>query len=475
MKRILTAFLLVLLAGGCTDNFDAINENPNAPESVDAQFLLSNVLYTTANMNAFEGWENGNLLVQLTTKFDFNDVDRYDLRTNEEVWNSIYYSLRDLETVIAQAEERDNDTYKGIALVMRAYLAAYLTDLWGDVPFQQAVQGSQGNFTPTYDTQEAIYTGEGGILESLREAAQLLETATGTVSGDIIFQGDREAWLRFANSLQVRYLMRISGRVDVGADLATLVAGGRLFVSNEDNAVMPYLSTAPNQWYVYTVRSGDYNNVRMSEKIEAVLKGFDDPRLFTLFKPSAVSQNTSTPVYTGLESGLGPSSRTGILLNEVSTLGSLFRDVPDGVSAMLMTYAELQFTLAEAVARNIIPGDARTYYEAGIAASFEYYEVPMPADYLQRPGVAYDPVNGIELIITQKWLANFMNGYEPWFDYRRTGFPTLEIVRDNLNNGVYPVRYKYPFSEQAVNKANYDATIARIGEDSHNIPGWWEE
>ena len=100
----------------------------------------------------------------------------------------------------------------------------------------------------------------------------------------------------------------------------------------------------------------------MSRTIEDVLEQYDDPRLFTLFKPTAVSQGTTLPEYTGLQNGLAPTDRANVSLNEISTLGAIFRDVPDGVNAILMTYPELQFTLAEAAFKGYISGDPKTYY-----------------------------------------------------------------------------------------------------------------
>jgi len=83
-------------------------------------------------------------------------------------------------------------------------------------------------------------------------------------------------------------------------------------------------------------------------------------------------------------------------------------------------------------------------------------------------------MNDLELIMTQKWIASFMNGYEAWIDVRRTGYPVLPIPEDNLNNDVFPVRYAYPSTEQAVNGANYSQAVSAIGGDNFNSKGWWE-
>jgi hypothetical protein len=110
----------------------------------------------------------------------------------------------------------------------------------------------------------------------------------------------------------------------------------------------------------------------------------------------------------------------------------------------------------------------------GIQASYEYYKIAVPAGYLSKPEVALTSADAIKKIMTQKWISNFMNGYEAWIDYRRTGFPNLTIPKDNLNNDRFPVRFRYPDSEQAANRKNYEDAATRIGGDTYNSKGWWE-
>lgn len=478
MKKIISLFPIVIalfMLNSCDQNFETINTDPTAPTEVDPQFLLSNILWNVANNNTADGWNAGNFLGQQTARYDFNEIDRWDIRTNTELWNKSYLLLNDIKSLEALAVT--NESYKGIALIMRAYLAATLTDLWGDVPFFDAIKGlDEGNFTPSYDSQEDIYTAENGILNSLEQAGEILTQSQNglPIAGDIIYGGNINQWIRLANSLRFRYLMRISGKVDVSQELQALVQEDLLFRSNDDNAVVPYLSTSPNQWFVYTIRLGDYSDVGMSLTIEEILKDFDDPRLQHYFKPTPASQDSSVKMYAGIPNGLGPESRSNWDKANYSNGGDVFRDVPNAVSAMIMTEAELQFLMAEAASKGLINGDEQTFYQHGIRSAFAYYELDMPADYLQRPGVAYNPISALQQIITQKWLANFNNGYEGWLDHRRTGYPMLKTAIDNTNNDILPVRYRYPNSEQALNKANYDTAVGRMGSDTHDAKGWWE-
>jgi hypothetical protein len=150
-------------------------------------------------------------------------------------------------------------------------------------------------------------------------------------------------------------------------------------------------------------------------------------------------------------------------------------DVPDRIDGQFMQYAELQFALPEAASRGYISGDAKSYYEKGISASFTYFDTAVPADYFSRTKVSLDGSDDLTKILTQKWLSLITNGHEAWFNIRRPGIPKLTPGPDNFNNDVFPVRYLYPESEQAVNNSNYQDAAARMGGDNINSKVWWEK
>jgi hypothetical protein len=99
MKWFLPIIVGVFCFAGCSKSLSEVNNNPNAPEQTDPQFLLSNVIYQTAKNNAEEGWKNGSLLAQHTSNIEFFPVDRYDLGTNTELWNATYRLLNDVYTI----------------------------------------------------------------------------------------------------------------------------------------------------------------------------------------------------------------------------------------------------------------------------------------------------------------------------------------------------------------------------------------
>ena len=365
-------------------------------------------------------------------------------------------------------------TMKHLALTYKAIAFSTLTDLFGDVPFSEATQGEDGNFTPTYDAQQDIYT---GILADLERANNIINP-NGLVLGDVIFDGDLSKWQKFINTLRIRYLMRISKRVDVSATMQSIVNSQPIMESNADNAFMAYGSSQPNTWPVHTFRVGSFDEYRLSLTAQNVLTGIDDPRFFTWYRPTDASAAAGAPIYAGMPNSLSEdnaSTYNGGASN-VSRCSTILYEDPNSVDAILMNYSELQFILAEAAQTGMIAGDAQTFYENGIQASFEYWNTEMPADYLTRTGVAFD--NQLETIMTQKWIASFLNGYEAWFDFRRTGMPSFIVPGpDNVNNDVVPVRFLYPDEQQTLNSANLDAALQAQGITTQNINQkvWWEQ
>jgi len=482
MKRtknnMLYAITLGVLLLGCSKDFENINSNPNAPQSVDPQILLTNVMYTAADRNTYEqGFRLASYLSQFSASVEFERIDRYEMGSNGDYWNTIYRLLSDIRSM--QELPNSNDAYNAVGEIMSAFLYSQLTDLWNDVPYLTDNQALEGNYTPVYDTQESIYMdSENGIIARLKKASQVLESTNATIAGDIMYEGDLQKWIRFSNSLQFRYLMRVSKRLQDHSELQALLDNDKLMKSNADNAVVSYLNAAPNQWPLSQVGLGLYQEHRMTATVDSILKSWDDPRIFVLYKPTQKSVNAGAPTFHGLANGQSREtiSAQGVDLNDISLYGSIFRDAPDAVNAQFMQISELYFAIAEAAQKKYISGDPASAYKKGILASFAYYGVDIPSDYFEREEIRLDGTpEDLNKILTQKWLSLITIGHEAWFNVRRTGIPSLRPGPDNLNDDQYPVRYLYPESEQATNKENYQEASDRIGGDHINSKGWWEK
>ena len=171
LKNIAVIFLGIFSLLSCTKDFEEINTNPNAPIEVQPSLLLRQVIYDYGEQMSYEGFVAGNLLGQYLTALDFNLFDRHALKSPQlggNPWPVIYTNLRDNQIIINQSRETEAfKVYEGPALIMKAYMAAALTDLFGDVPYSDAFQGKTLTTTPSYDAQEDIYLSVGGILDNL--------------------------------------------------------------------------------------------------------------------------------------------------------------------------------------------------------------------------------------------------------------------------------------------------------------------
>lgn len=470
----------------CTGDFEEINTNKNNPTSTQPNLILPGVQRDMMNTLVGETWSIGNTVIQHTAKNQFVNEDRYLWGEINAIWSAVYDNMRDVNNILVQAEEEDLPNYKGVGLILRSWMFSLATDAYGDIPFTDALNGKEGVFFPTYDTQESIYD---KILADLTTANTLLTGAL-PVNGDLIYGGDVDLWRKLANSLRIRYLMRISDRRDVSAQLEAIVSDPAqfpVFESNGDHAVYDYLAEAPNQFPLFTYRIGSFNEFRASKTLTDQLIATDDPRLYVFVRPTPATEatpSTADDQYVGIPNGMadvealtyngGPEFQ--------SRIGPLFferANTPEGLNVakgVIMTYAELQFLLAEAAQKSLIGGDAEDYYMEGIRASFDFYDISPNASYYTQPEVAYTGTQNqlLEKIGTQKWISLFFQGLEAWFDWRRTGYPVLSPAVDNQNGNRIPVRFIYPIIEQSLNADNRASAVSRQGADDINSRVWWD-
>jgi len=471
--------LAILLVSACTKDLDTINTNPNAPITANPDLLLRKVIYDYGEQMSYEGFVAGNLLGQYFTAIDFNLFDRHSLTEPQlggAPWPVLYINLRDNEIILNQSRSNPSfAVYEGPALILKAYMTAALTDIYGDVPYSEALNGKTGNVTPKYDKQEDIYQAAGGILDNLDKGIAAIDNYQGAqvLRGDILFETNLQAWKTFANSLKIKYLMRISEKVDVAAQLQAIYNSGDFMKTNAQNATFDFTDGAPNNFRMATLRAGDFRLFIMSQTSEEILKGLADPRMATFFRP--IGNDPGMTQYKGFLNGPNAST-TSISVADYSLTGTIFREHTGVLDANFLCAWETQLCLAEAAERGLITADAEALYETGVQLAFEYWQTPLPATYLSDGPAAYgnNGSNKIEQIVTQKWIANCINGYEGWIEYRRTGFPALKTVAASLNNNLIPVRMPYPTDEDALNHVNFSAAAAMTNNNSINAKVWWD-
>lgn len=469
------------------EEFEEFNENPNEPTEVSPDVLFTSALRASMNTLVTESFLLGNNVAQLTTKTLRTEVDTYNWNAFPTVWEGLYESLTDVDAVERVAIEQGNSQLQGAAITWKALIFATLTDAYGDIPYSEAIGGAENNFTPVYDAQESIYA---DLLEQLADADGLLAGA-GSISGDIIFNNDATKWRKFANSLRLRLLMHASDKIgNADSQFSAIVSAGNIMTSNEDNATLTFLDGFPNQYPLVPLKIGDFDAVAFSQSALNVMGPLKDPRLMRYARPnnddytdpnqiSGAANGANSSVCSKSGSRLGVQYFNNPNITQASTLGL---PTAEGVA---MTYAEVEFLLAEAAAKGWINNDIETHYRNGIAASMEYHRVDLDPfgwadfdDFYSNSGVAYKEVTDIW---EQKWLALFFHGLEPYFEVRRwyfesgmsfDGIPFLEPACQNLNNDNLPLRFLYPGEEQSLNSINYGAAINKLGGNDQNARMW---
>jgi len=502
-KQCIAILLVVSGMQSCTKDFSTVNTDGNVPTSVTPDLLLGGVIRSVLTDNVSIAWGIGNLVAQYNAKIQFVNEDRYLWNEQNGVWNNTYANYRNLQNILISLGNDQKSSYYGVALVLRAYLFERLTATYGDVPYAEAGKAkTDGAYSPKYDRQEDIYK---GILADLKKANEVLSTSTTAIGGDLLYNGGTAAivkWRRLANALRIRYLMRLSNKLNVAADLQAIVsdpANNPLFTGNADNAELRYLPQAPNQWPLYDSRVGSFDEIRLSKTMSDRLTALADPRLPVFGRPSQKSVAAGNPVVEGIPNGLGdvPALNYNGGPQGVSRVGYTFACLvcndagqpapdPSAPRSILMTYSQQQLLLAEARERGLITvGDAAALYTDGIQSNFDYWRsvVPsayginltVPATYYTQPAVAYAGTSAEKLakIHLQKWIANYFTGLEGWFEWRRTGSPSITPGPNNLNNNQVPVRFIYPVIEQSLNGSNRsEAVVRQGGTDDINTKMW---
>ncbi|MDH5804060.1 MAG: SusD/RagB family nutrient-binding outer membrane lipoprotein, partial [Gemmatimonadota bacterium] len=419
---------LVFAAGACEPLTD-VNNNPNAPTDVPARFLLPQSIRVAVEQTFGAGQmlQHTGLWAQHFAQIQYPDEETGQVRPARMsgYWNGYYAGpLMDVQTVIDKGVDGAEPNEEGVGRIWKAWIYHIITDLWGDVPYSEALQGAD-NTTPAYDTQQAVYA---GLIAELTAAGALLDNADdGFGDGDLIYGNDFNKWERFANSLRMRLAMRMSEVDPAGAQAAFVAAynaGG--FTSNADNAKLDYPGSPYQQPFYENYLGRDDNSI--SGAMVDTLASLNDPRLALYAEPT-----TYDGTYRGHYNGYADPDSS---LSFYSRIGNFWRANGEATPSMIMTYSEVLFLEAEAVARGWIAGDAAASYAAAIQANMEQYDgygagisAADIATYLAQPAVAYTGINDIHL---QKWIALWMNGSEAYANWRRTDVPTLTPGPDLL-------------------------------------------
>ncbi len=484
--KFITSLVLagVLSLTSCTKDFDEMNTNPNSPTSIGAQYLLPSGIESSidrywGHRTRFEriNIDAAELYVQHFTRNIYsNEGDNYSVSPAlvSNNWQGLYNDgLLNFQRIITQSKAdgiRPNANYEGVALVMRSWVFSLLTDMYGPIPYTEALAGTAETpiYKPAYDPMEKVYA---GLLNDLKIANEKLTVGGPAIAGDILYQGNILKWKKFANSLRLRLANRQAAKKSaesraIMAEILGDAAKYPVFTSNADNAALKTTEVLPsnNEWNQVMVQDGrtDWN---ISSTLANRLNALGDTRITVYANPNKDGK------YQGHPNGLPDAIATTYLATS-STIGNYFVkvDAPE----VVMTYAELNLILAEAALDGDISADAKGYFEKGVTASFEQYGLTLPADYLGKLGAVTR-----EKVLEQKWIALFGQGIEAWIEKRRTGLPVFPAADSRAvfdNDGIMPTRFPYPNSEYSLNKINVDAAVSLIGgTNDMKAKLWWTE
>lgn len=493
-KTLLVSLASLLLSTSCVDSLEDYNVNPKTPETVPGVALFSGaeralarqMSSTSVNDNPFR------LYVQYWGETTYFDESNYDIKTRQidrNFWNTLYFGGGNIDITIetgvlanlAEAKRlipankfisaKQIANQQACVEVLMVYTYSTLVNTFGDVPYSEALDFLKPQ--PKYDDSRAIYK---DLFKRLDAAITQFDPAEpGMGDADLIYNGDVAKWIKFANSLKLRMAVTLADVTDFtdsnGKTPKQLAeeAAAHVFTSNADQAQSTFTTSPPNTNPLWEdlVQSGRADFVGVDTFIDT-LNAFNDPRTGVYFKPAPGGSD-----YVGGITGDGNDyfsfSAPGTRLENPALPG------------MLLSYSEVEFLLAEMVARGWNPGGGteESHYNAAITASIEQWTGSADAAtaYLAQPAVAYTTAAGgtyREKIGLQKWIALYDQPVMAWTEWRRLDTPHLEPNAENALSDI-PLRLTYPTPEKNLNGANNATASAAMGGDNVESKIFWDK
>ena len=366
-------------------------------------------------------------------------------------WDHACYGglLNVLHTSIQLAEESGEVQYVAISNILMARELGILTSSYGDIPYSQAFDIKK--LKVPYDTQEEIYL---SIQELLDEAIAILESSSGAIEGDLIFNGDYTRWVQTAHALKARYYMHLSKRDPNAFDKAL----SEIELAFGSNASQPDFQFGPNlaagsPFTKLSIERASFT--LLADHLYNQMSDASDPRLSS---------------YVGERRDIYDESQNGLFWNK------------SDATIPLISFSEVKFMEAEALIRIGDVLDAQAALREAVRSNLEYLNIDEnEIDSYMNSQANFDGLTTdeqrIEKIINEKYVALYFQGaVELWVDYRRTGYPTLvpsEYGENELNpGGQIPQRLVYTSNEYRLNKENVERAAENIGGDLLSTKLW---
>lgn len=432
---------------------DEINKEKNETTEMSADYIITDCGLKTAfeTTGTDIAWYSSVYIEHSAgTWGQHNEADKRTGQTSASLmnnsWNSLYEVLKNLKFVLDKTNpingtEPNNRWARGIAYVLTAYNLAVATDMWGEVPWTEALQGTI-IMQPKYDKQSEIYPKIFAMLDSA--IANLNLATTGLSSVDYIYGGtfasNKASWIRAANSLKARYWMRLSNRnANAAANALAAITAGAFTSAAQQMQFAKYETQAKgeNPWFQF---QNDRTHLSVGQTLYDLMVARNDPRIDSYFTKIG-------GVVVPAPNGTAQQTQGGIYSWSLQTVNGRTAPTP------LMTYHELLFIKAEAEFRTSAATWQSTLNEAIRAAFASRGLTQAQADDYFTNEVTPLLTSGNELreIITQKYIALYEHeAIEAYNDYRRTGFPTM----NNPNNATvgFVNRFPWALSEVSSNR-----------------------
>jgi hypothetical protein len=479
---------MMVFFGGCKKEFLDVNQNPNNPADATVDLVLPTAMgytaYTMGNQYQLIGGILSQYWTQGPTASQYLDYDKYIINAADQdrPWQQLYSgALNDLKFVETRAHAENKPYYEAVSLLMQAYIYQYLTDIYGDVPFSQALKGESENggiTSPIYDPQEKVYQ---GILGMVDHGLALLNENSDVVPGsdDLVYGGDLTLWWKFGNTLKLKILLRESDKSPsvAQAGITSLDTSGAEFLDAGEDAKINFSTTKFNTNPLYSAIQGLNNvpNLIASATSIDYLTATNDPRIDVFYIPNA----------SGVHVGMAQGHSHNLPNPAAESPTKYSRPSPNVAGAtapvILMSAAESKFLQAEAAARGWLTatGSDADLYAEGVHASFDYWGLNSDdADsLLANPDVAY-PASGsltdkLHAIFIQKWVAmNSTQSIEAWIEHRRFyANDANQFLKPSesstLGPNLLPQRLAYPSSELTRNPNVPKSTTI-------STPVWWD-
>lgn len=507
-----TALFLLIALAGCQKKFEQYESNPNRAEQVSPDLVLRGV---TADMNTDGPWS----LVSRWNQFDCCNYNYYGDQRYD--WTGATLNYTTLKNVVKMEEEAkragnaDINPYSALGKFFRAFFYYRMSNLVGDLPMTDALNGLASP-NPVYDGQKAIFIQINKWLEDANaDLAKLIAEGNKNLDGDIYFKNDLRQWQKAVNSFHLRILVSLSKKegeadLNVKQQFAAILADNSKYpvmAGKDDN--LQYIYSQINKYPSNPDNLGfDATRYNMSATYLNKLVELNDPRAYITSEPatkqlSAGKTPADITAYVGANPGedlTNMSSKMADAENGEYSLRSRYRYYSSYAAepGVILGYAEMCFNIAEGINRGWATGSAEDWYRKGIRASLSFYGIPTESagtiakvykgttyninfdfanNYYQQALVKYkgDNADGLEQILTQKYLAFFQNsGFEAFHNRRRTNIPVFMTGTGTGNSGVIPKRFQYPSSERTTNETNWKTTVQNQfgGNDDINGVMW---